>query len=180
MVIVWREKTQHQLAPGVINSRKYLATVFFHHCATAVSAIVVATAVVVLIVAVTIALVLGGATCSRARALVLGIQARTSLAVTLFDSSTFDSLFTAVAAVVITATVVVFVVAIAVSLVLAGATHPAAGFICCRWFWSGFLDARVANKVKAVVAFGTLGRAVFGAINARRGDTVGTTATNKK
>jgi len=142
-----------------------------------------ATTVVVVIVAVTVALVRPAATASSAFALLLGIQTRTILAVIFLDSSTLDSLFTAVAAVVITAAVVVFVIAVAVAFVLLGATHTAAGSLCRFWFWGSFKDTLAVHKVKAIAALDTLSRAVLGARKACRANTIDTraleiTATN--
>jgi len=109
-----------------------------------------AATVVVVIVAVTVALVLPAATFSRALTLLLGIHTLASLAVVFLDSSTLNCLFAAVAAVVITATVVVAVVAVAIAFVLLALAHTAAASLRRFWFWSSFLDTRIANKGKTI------------------------------
>jgi len=95
---------------------------FLNVCTAAVAAVVITAAVVVFIVAVAVGLVLAIATGSFAVRVgfgfVFGIDALAHFAVIFLDRSASDSLFTAVAAVITTATDVVGIVAVAIALVI--------------------------------------------------------------
>jgi len=100
-----------------------LFTVCFLNVGTAaVAAVIITATVVIVIVAVAVALVLWSST--RALTVRVGfwfvfrIEALAEFAVTCLDCSALDRLFTAVATVVTTATVVVGIVAVAIALVL--------------------------------------------------------------
>jgi len=89
----------------------------FHSFSAAIAAIVATAFVVVLVVAIAVSLVLRQRAC-RLAALVLWVDALARFAVVLLDFSTFYTFHAAIAAIVVTAFVVVLVVAIAVSLVV--------------------------------------------------------------
>jgi len=95
-----------------------LAVSFFDIVTAAVASIVFAATVVVLVVAVAIADVLWKLACLATAAFVLGILALALFAVSCFDNFALDTLRAAVASIESAATVVVFVVAVAVALEL--------------------------------------------------------------